>query len=307
MSVLEISFVRHAQSVSNAAGVWQGQGDSPLSALGRSQVKALRNAISGDDYDLVLSSDLRRAADTAEALGAPVEHDPHWREIDVGRWEGLTMEQVIERFPEQIAALRERRTFEIGGGETWPEVFARADGALRRIRERLPAGGRAIVFTHGGVIAAILSGLLGVRDRFPWPLGRMRNTGRTTLRFTGAAAELLAHNDDSHLSAELRQAYQPRPDQVLVQMTAVEARTVAANTATTDFTSAIKSARKAGAGGVVSVSGTSREIAELAQATSGASPHDFRFVAPVAGQSAELLISDQHRMLLDYGRPSFQI
>ena len=106
MSVLEICFVRHAQSVSNAAGVWQGQGDSPLSELGRSQVAALRDAISGDDYDLVLSSDLSRAADTAEALGAPVEHDPRWREIDVGRWEGLTMEQVVERFPEQIAALR---------------------------------------------------------------------------------------------------------------------------------------------------------------------------------------------------------
>ena len=76
-----------------------------------------------------------------------VDFDPNqdrrWREIDVGRWEGLTMEQVIERFPEQIAALRERRTFEIGGGETWPEVFARADGALRRIRERLPAVAQA--------------------------------------------------------------------------------------------------------------------------------------------------------------------
>jgi hypothetical protein len=135
----------------------------------------------------------------------------------------------------------------------------------------------------------------------------MRNTGRTTLRLSGSGAELVAHNDDSHLSPELRQAYEPRPDQVLVRMTAVETQTEAVSTATADFTSAIKSARKKGAGGVVSVSGTSRDIAELAQTTSGASAHDFRFVAPLAGRSAELLISQRHRMLLDYGRPSFQI
>jgi len=305
MSVLEVCFVRHAQSVSNAAGIWQGHGDSPLSELGRAQVEALRAAISADRFDLALSSDLSRAAHTAEALEAPLEHDRRWREIDVGNWEGLTMDQVVARFPEQIAALRERRTFAIGGGETWPEVFGRADGALANIHERLPEGGRAIVFTHGGIIAAVLSGLLGVRERFPWPLGRMRNTGRTTLRFSGGRVELVAHNDDSHLGPELRQTYEPRSDQVLVRLTPLPPQSEASDTAATDFNSAIKSARKAGAGGVVSVSGTSRDIADLAQTTSGASAHEFRFVEPVAGQSAELLISDDHQMLLDYGRPSF--
>jgi probable phosphoglycerate mutase len=307
MSVLEVCFVRHAQSVSNAAGVWQGQGDSPLSDLGRAQVDALRDTISAGAYDLALSSDLSRAADTADALGAEVEHDRAWREIDVGDWEGLSMEEVAERFPEQIAALRERRTFEIGGGESWPEVFARADGALRGIRERLPDGGRAVVFTHGGIIAAILSGLLGVRDRFPWPLGRMRNTGRTTLRFAAEAVELVAHNDDSHLTEDLRQTYEPRPDQVLLRLTAIEAQGDEAGTGTADFNSAIKSARNTGAGGVVSVSGTSRDIAALAQTTSGISAREFRFVAPAAGHRSELLISDDHRMLLDYGLPGFQI
>ena len=266
-----------------------------------------RRAVDGRGYDLAIASDLSRAADTAKALGAPVEHDAAWREIDVGAWEGLTMEQVVERFPEQIAALRERRTFEIGGGETWPEVFARADGALQRLRERLPSGGRAIVFTHGGIIASILSGLLGVRDRFPWPLGRMRNTGRTTLRFTAQSVELLAHNDDSHLPSALRQSYEPRPDQVVVRMTTIRAAQEARVTASADFNSEIKAARKTGAGGVVSVSGTSRQIADVAQASAAGSSREFRFVAPPEGHSSELLISEDHRMLLDYALPSFQI
>ncbi|MGB5195361.1 MAG: histidine phosphatase family protein, partial [Polyangiales bacterium] len=76
MSVLEVCFVRHAQSVSNAAGIWQGHGDSPLSELGRAQVDALRGALSNERYDFALSSDLSRAAETAEALGARLEHDP---------------------------------------------------------------------------------------------------------------------------------------------------------------------------------------------------------------------------------------
>ena len=307
MSAVEVCFVRHGQSVANAEGVWQGQGDSPLSNAGRVQVEGLATAIGKERYDLVMSSDLSRAADTAKASGAAIEYDRAWREIHVGDWEGLTMEQVAERFPEQIEALKARRTFAIGGGESWPEVFERADEALAGLRARLPEGGRAIVFTHGGIIAAILAGLLGVRDRFPWPLGRMRNTGRTTVRFAARGVELVAHNDDSHVPSQIRQVYEPRHDQVVVRMTSVSRDEAHGNPDTTDFNYAIKSARNAGAGGVVSVSGTSQQIADLAQETSGASPNEFRFVAPLEGRATRLLISTGHRMLLDYGLPSMQI
>jgi broad specificity phosphatase PhoE len=307
MSTLEVCLVRHGQSVSNAAGVWQGQGDSRLSDMGRTQVEGLGRALCKERYDLVLSSDLSRAAETAKASGVEVEHDRAWREIHVGEWEGLTMEQVVERFPEQIEALKARRTFAIGGGESWPEVFERADASLAALRRRLPEGGRAIVFTHGGIIAALLSGLLGVREDFPWPLGRMRNTGRTTLQFSEKQVELVSHNDDTHIPSELRQKYEPRPDQVVVRLTSVHDIGELANTAAADFNSAIKSARKTGAGGAVSVSGTAQQIASLAQETAGASVNEFRFVEPAHGRSSELLLSENHQMLLDYGLPIVQI
>ncbi len=307
MSTLEVCFVRHGQSASNAAGLWQGQGDSPLNDVGLTQVERLRAAIADSRYDLVLSSDLRRAAETATAAGVEAEHDPAWREIDVGEWEGLTMEQVLERFPEQIEALKARQTFAIGGGESWPEVFERADASLARLRQRLPSGGRAIVFTHGGIIAALLSGLLGARDQFPWPLGRMRNTGRTTLRFSGDQIELVSHNDDTHIPTELRQKYEPLESQVVVRLTSVSGDRTLLDTGTADFNSAIKSARKTSAGGAVSVSGTPQQIADLAQETAGASVNEFRFVEHDEGRSSELLIAKNHRMLLDYGLPAIQI
>ncbi|MGB5697307.1 MAG: histidine phosphatase family protein [Polyangiales bacterium] len=307
MSMLEVCLVRHAQSVSNASGVWQGHGDSPLSDTGRMQVQALHRALRQEHYDLVLSSDLTRAADTAIATGAEIEHDRAWREIDVGNWEGLTMDEVLARFPEEIEALKARRPFPIGGGESWPEVFERADAALASLRNRMPHGGRAIVFTHGGIIAALLSGLLGVRSRFPWPLGRMRNTGRTTLRFSDDQVDLVAHNDDSHVPEDLRQKYEPRSDQVVLRLQSVAGEGDPAVTDTTDFNYAIKSARKAGAGGVVSVSGTSQQIASLAQRATGASINEFRFMEPAEGHLSELLISERHQMLLDYGLPGIQI
>ena len=303
MSVVEVCLVRHAQSESNAAGVWQGQGDSPLSTLGRKQVSALEKTLDAGRFDLAISSDLTRAADTSKALGVHVEQDPAWREIDVGDWEGLTMEEVMERFPEQMDALRDRKPFAIGGGESWPEVFARADAAFTKVRERLPDGGRAIVFTHGGIIGSILAGLLGARETFPWPLGRMRNTGRTTVRLRGRAVELLSHNDDSHLGTGLRQPYEPRADQVVVRLHAVDDRFPD----TADFNSAIKSARNAGAGGVVSVSGTPMQVALLAQQSTTRFSSEFRFVEPRTGHASELLLSRDHRMLLDYSVPTTQI
>ena len=307
MSTLEVCLVRHAESVSNAAAVWQGHGDSPLSDRGRTQADALKRALADEQYDLVISSDLSRAADTARSAGGPMELDPAWREIDVGDWEGMTMEEVVAQFPEQIAALKERQTFAVGGGESWPEVFARADGALGALRERMPQGGRAIVFTHGGIIAAILAGLIGARGRWPWPLGRMRNTGRSTLRFSGDRVELAGHNDDSHVPDHHRKTYVPRSDQVILKLISSEGANPAGNPARLDFNSEIEVARAKGAGGVTSVFGTGREISGLIQDSASPSTKDFRFVEPVVGSATDLLISEKHQMLLDYAVLPMQI
>lgn len=307
MTTLEVCLVRHAESVSNATGVWQGHGDSPLSDRGRTQADALKQALAGERFDLAISSDLRRASDTAQSAGTPLELDPTWREIDVGDWEGMTMEQVVAQFPEQIAALKERQTFAVGGGESWPEVFARADGALTALRERMPQGGRVIVFTHGGIIAAILAGLLGARGHWPWPLGRMRNTGRSTLRFSGDQVELVGHNDDSHVPDPHRKPYEPRPDQVVLRLVSSGATDPTENPAGLDFNSAIKVAEVKDAGGVMSVFGKATQIAGLVQEATGSSAKDFRFVEPAKGSETDLLISKDHRMLLDYSIPRVQI
>ena len=198
---VEITLVRHGESEANRVGRWQGQGDSPLSERGRAQAAALAGRLDAARYELVLSSDLSRALETAAALGVRPERAPQFREIHVGGWEGLTAGEVLERFPDQIAALKRGEAVKIGGGESWAELDVRVDAALAALRARLPLGSSAIVFAHGGVIASALAGQLGLRGGDRRALGRVANTAVSTLRFCPEGVHLLRFNDAIHSGA----------------------------------------------------------------------------------------------------------
>ncbi len=199
MPVTEITFVRHAESTYNVAGRWQGQGDAPLSERGRSQAAALGRRLAGEVFDLVVASDLTRAADTARALGRPVERDRAWRELDVGAWEGLTREEVDRRFTDQVAALQRGEPVRVGGGESWAELRVRALAALERLRARAE-GQRVLVVSHGGLVLTLTAALLGLDGRRPLPLGHLDNTAITRLRFDGDDVEVRVYNDATHLA-----------------------------------------------------------------------------------------------------------
>lgn len=195
----EVTLVRHGESTFNVTGTWQGHGDAPLSPKGEQQARAVGERLSKERYDRVVSSDLQRAHNTALASGHEVETLQEWREIDVGRWEGMTRPEVRDRFPEEIAALMRGEDLRIGGGESWADLHARVGGALSRLLESLPDGGRAAVFAHGGVIASIVSGQMALRDTRPRPVGRISNTAVTRLRFwPDGAVDLVGFNDASH-------------------------------------------------------------------------------------------------------------
>ncbi|MDH3518586.1 MAG: histidine phosphatase family protein, partial [Acidimicrobiia bacterium] len=90
----EITFVRHGRSEANEAGVWNGRGDSPLSAEGEQQLGALGPRLARVGFDVVVSSPLERARRTAESFADEVVIDDEFLELDLGRWEGLTGAEV---------------------------------------------------------------------------------------------------------------------------------------------------------------------------------------------------------------------
>lgn len=162
--MITILLARHGQSDWNAAKRWQGHADRPLTDVGRAQARELAERLTSIDLDVVYSSDLERARETAEIVAAakrvPVRIERDLREVDVGSWSGLTRAEAEERFP---AAYRRW----VGGGEGWDDgetyeqLRDRVTSAIFRIAAEHD-GGRVLVVAHGGSIRAIHAAALGV-------------------------------------------------------------------------------------------------------------------------------------------------
>ena len=168
--------VRHGETDWNADGRLQGHTDRPLNDYGREPGARARRASSADEeLDAIYASDLARARETAEIVGArlglPVVLDPDLREKNWGTWEGLT---AVER------DRRRARRRDDGGAPA-----SGCCGALRRIAERHP-GERVVVVTHGGSMRRVQTAALGhgaAGRRELRPSGRVRRQ-RETARFT---------------------------------------------------------------------------------------------------------------------------
>jgi 2,3-bisphosphoglycerate-dependent phosphoglycerate mutase len=145
----ELLLVRHGETDWNAEGKLQGHTDRPLNDYGRRQAQALADRLAGQSIDAVYASDLSRARETAEILGAklglPVLVDPDLREKNWGNWEGLTSDE------------RLHVEFE---GETSEAHRDRTLSAVQRIVDRHPDG-RIVVVTHGGSLRRIQAAVSG--------------------------------------------------------------------------------------------------------------------------------------------------
>ena len=112
----------------------------------------------------LVSSDLARAAATvaplAAATGLPVAYDARLRELHLGAWQGLTLSEVAERYPDEHAAWRAGADVARGGGETYADAAARASACLLDHLPELAPGGTLVAVTHGGTARATLAALL---------------------------------------------------------------------------------------------------------------------------------------------------
>jgi broad specificity phosphatase PhoE len=147
--------VRHGQSTYNAQARLQGQADPPLSDAGRAEAKLLKPALERFDETQVVTSDLKRARETAELLGYPdARLDARFREIDVGEWAG----RPLAEFPSGAEPAWRGGPLKAADGESWGDLVARVGGA---IDELIAAGGTWLVVCHGGVVRAALSHVTG--------------------------------------------------------------------------------------------------------------------------------------------------
>jgi probable phosphoglycerate mutase len=160
--VPRLLLIRHGQSTWNAERRWQGHADPPLSDLGREQAVSAAKSVGA--VDLIVSSDLARARETAEIIAdsigvGPVAVVQALRERAAGEWTGLTREEIESGWP---GALDDG--VRPDGYEDDDVLVKRVVPMLVAIAERVDV---ALVVTHGGVIGAVERSLGADHSRTP--------------------------------------------------------------------------------------------------------------------------------------------
>ena len=197
-----IYMIRHGRQDSKLCNV-----DVPLSPEGREQAELLAERLKDRHFDKIYSSVLLRAMETADIInafhGMEIERRSELNEIDWGDLMGKSEEEMKEQYGSFLEK-RASRTEDIRfpGGENGADVFRRASKVFREIEE---SDWKSILLVvHGGMIRAMIPGLLGFDEKSYLAFGRiLENTSITELLYdekTGRYS-LERFNDWAHLSS----------------------------------------------------------------------------------------------------------
>ena len=198
---IQITLMRHGRSLADDEMVHEGRYDSPLTDVGRAQVRSRAEEWkrSGVTFDLIFASTLVRASESAQIVGetldVPIEHDPDWMELDNGPLAGLPFGVGDERYPEPdfanpflpfIAAT--------GEGESSWDLMTRAARALQRVVRRGQSS--SLVVAHGSILNAAMYCILGI----PPPPRGPQSSG-VTFTFGDACCIRTSYNPTRHVWA----------------------------------------------------------------------------------------------------------
>lgn len=200
---MKLSVVRHGETDWNIEHRMMGHLDIGLNANGISQAEAVAARLAGEHYDVIISSDLQRAADTARAIAnnhrdAVFVMDPRFRERNIGIFQGLTRTQTAAKYPDLIKEVQEDPwNAKIPQAETRIEMAARVREGLQDLRRQY-YGKSVLLVTHGGVFQRLTEFLNEIGCACE--LGRkFANTCVFVLDFSGDVPVILEDCDASHL------------------------------------------------------------------------------------------------------------
>jgi len=163
--VSQIYLIRHGQISQFTPRRFVGQSDLPLTDHGRFQMSQVAQYFLDKEVSRLLCSPLSRCLESAGIVGAALglrpEVVPDLREIGLGSWEGLSVEEVREQFPGRYEARgRNMAGFRPPGGESFADVQRRAWAAFEAVTAEL--GEPVAIIAHGGVNRVLLCRILGM-------------------------------------------------------------------------------------------------------------------------------------------------
>jgi probable phosphoglycerate mutase len=204
MERTRLIIVRHGQTQWNNKGIRQGHLDSALTESGVSQAKALGRRLAHESFSALYSSDLGRAVETAKMIAAVTGHevvtDPRLRERHLGIFQGLSAEEIKEKYPEEYRLHRTRGPdYVIPGGESVHQQVRRNLEYLTAIAEK-HAGETIVVVSHGGVLSGFFRNTLSIPLTAPRRF-EFVNAGLNVFVYDEGEWLLQTWGDISHLGA----------------------------------------------------------------------------------------------------------
>jgi broad specificity phosphatase PhoE len=205
MNTTRLILVRHGATEANLRAPYTLQGlrpDADLASEGVAQAQAAAEILGTFAIGFIYCSPLLRARRTAglinEVLRAPLDIEPALVEVDIGRWAGLTWEEIERRWPKELRAFRddpERRGYL--RGENLADVRRRAVPAVERLIDR-HTGETILVVGHGVVNRVLLAHWLGLPLRCARQLPQ-DNAGYSVVEFHGSEVRVRTINEAHHL------------------------------------------------------------------------------------------------------------
>jgi probable phosphoglycerate mutase len=202
----ELFLVRHGASADAIEGedfeLIEGQGDPPLSDIGRAQAQLVSERLARLTFDALYVTTLRRTVETAAPFirltGLAPRIEPDLREIFLGEWEGgLFRQKVVDADPVAVQMLTEERWDVVPGAESTAAFSTRIRDAIERIAASHP-GARVVAFSHGAAIGEALALATGSR---PFAFLMSDNTAIARLVLTPERWILRGFNDTAHLTS----------------------------------------------------------------------------------------------------------
>ena len=154
----KVYLIRHGlPDFPGGKGMCIGTTDIPMGEKGLAQAAEMATLL--PPVTAVFSSPLTRAVQTAQAIGTRVTILDDLREMYAGLWDGLTFDEIRQRYPELYAARFHDLTIPLPGAEDHAEALSRFKGAMEEAAKQSP--GDFAVVAHGGIIAQFLQSVSG--------------------------------------------------------------------------------------------------------------------------------------------------
>ncbi len=165
-SPTRLYLLRHGELVTSKKWIYVGHMDVELNEAGAAQVGRAAARFEHIKVDGLYSSDLIRTKESAAIIGGVIKRSvtasPELREINLGRWEGLTLSEIRDRFEHEFSMRSmDLAEYRIEGGESFRDVYERVMPFLSKCLS-LHKGGTVLMVAHGGVNRVIICDALGL-------------------------------------------------------------------------------------------------------------------------------------------------